>query len=340
MSDPVGTAPVPSYGTPPPYGHRTEGGPETEVVHPGPAEPWRSPAPAPAPAALAGVGRAARAARAAVAAPPRQPWPPPEAARRAGIGAVRVLGMLLAGGLVLAGSGATAVSFFEQKRDEYVPVTGRVTRIVTDTRNGDVVIRHAGRRGDPVGVTERLRWAFSKPVVDVNRTDDGILHISARPCSTFLGPCSTDVEVTLPDGMETVPQQLTTDTGNITTDATAAVVAHTSTGDVSVHATGTGDVEVLTDTGDISVQGGGRDASVHARSSTGNISVELDGVPTSVDASADTGDIAVAVPGDAAYAVDTEAGEGDASVQVTRNPTSTHRISARTSTGDVSVTKR
>jgi Putative adhesin len=272
--------------------------------------------------------------------PPPAPTPRAEAAHRSAVHRVRWTGAIVVAALVLAGTGNVLSEFFTQSETRTVPVSAAVSRVVSDLTTGDVHVR-TGPPGQAVEVRATLRWAFRRPTV-VADVRDGVLSLSSEcPSGGFPFRCSVDYAVTVPQG---TALDLLTTTGEVSatlTGGAAPVTARTTTGDVTVTGLGNGPVAVRTTTGNVSLRGDGSGTRVQAETTTGDLDVRLDGVPTAVSAITTTGNVSVQVPDTATgYRVDTRSQTSTPRVSVPRNDSSTHTLTARTSTGDLHLISR
>jgi DUF4097 and DUF4098 domain-containing protein YvlB len=134
--------------------------------------------------------------------------------------------------------------------------------------------------------------------------------------------------------------------------AKVSVEAHTKSGDVSVRdlagnlrlSTKSGDVNVAdskgtlwahTSSGDVTADGV-RSGVVDAESTSGNVILAFERPPAQVSARGTSGNVEVAVPRGVAYAVDAKTTSGNHTVMAD-DPTATHKIMARTVSGNVEV---
>jgi Putative adhesin len=265
---------------------------------------------------------------------PVTPQRPPGVLHASGIGAVRVIGGLVVAGLVATGAMSVLSHFFSQTERATDTFSTPVTRLVTDVGTGDVHVRPAPAGQKVTTVQRTLHWSFTKPTLKQETTGGTLALTSSCSGSWFGNNCAVDLDVLVPAG---ATLELQASTGDITaTSAGGAVTVKSSTGDVSVTTTGTENVDAHTSTGDVTVKGDGTGALVSATSSTGDVGVSLSGVPGRVTADTSTGDVTVTVPR-SDYAVTTDTGTGDTRVDVPQDNTSTHKIEAHSSTGDVTV---
>lgn len=201
---------------------------------------------------------------------------------------------------------------------------------VTLTVDGNVTIKPAtdGR----VRVSRTSTFGLTAPKVATS-TVDGVLTVSARCDDAVVAICTNDLVLALPAD----------------TDVTIA-----ASNDVDV--TGlSGRVDVNAGGGDVTMRGlsGAVTADVAAgsidgfdlaggptllRSGGGSVSVEFVEVPADLEVTSAAGGIAVRVPRGSAYRVVATAGVGSTQVDVATDPTSPHRIVARSRFGTVDVT--
>lgn len=242
----------------------------------------------------------------------------------------RVTGVLA--GVMLVGSTAGALGrMTTTTSSETRTPTSPFSSIRLDGDAGDVrVVAREGITQPLVQITTRGGWSTPENTVEVVGDE---LRITAS-CSrgSWPAPCSSSFVLTVPSG---VSVDLRTGTGDQELDGRfSAVRSELGTGDLTW--TGDGDrLDVQGGAGDVEVRGAVADAA--ARTGTGDVDLVLTAVPETVEASAGTGDVTVLVPGTAEYAVTVQTGTGDRDVQLLSVPGAPHRISASTSTGDVTV---
>lgn len=186
-----------------------------------------------------------------------------------------------------------------------------VLEVDIDAGTVDVV-----RGGDEVEVVREVAGSWRAPETGAERLGDRLRLTGSCQPAFLQTECYTDYTVTVPDDVELV---LSSSAGEIRVDGgTAAVTATTSAGRIDLSGLET-DV-------------------VRASSSAGEVVVDFAEPPSSVDASTSTGRVEVVVPDDGTrYAVDAGSSVGNASVAVPRDADSQHRITARTSVGEVVV---
>ena len=255
------------------------------------------------------------------------------ATTRAGAAALRAVGIGLVLLLLLAGAAGVVAQFFTQRTDGTTTITEPVTRLIVRTDTGDVRVRQSAA-GTPVQVHRTLHWAFREPRTSVEAGNGLLTVVGSCDDAWWLAWCDTDFEILLPPG---VALDLTTNTGDIRASASAAVAAHTDTGNITLTAPGAPTVDARTNTGDVVVTGGSAGASVRAQSDVGSVNLTLAEPPALARALADTGDVTVTVPGGTGYHVVATSDTGDTRVSVPDDGSSPRTVEARADTGNVVV---
>ncbi|MER6047422.1 DUF4097 domain-containing protein [Streptomyces sp. BHT-5-2] len=193
-------------------------------------------------------------------------------------------------------------------------VDGTVRSLSATTHGGDIEIVPV-EAGVPVKVTEKFRYDDAKPQT-AHTLKDGRLTLTADDCSTG-SHCEVGYRVLLPRD--------------------ASVDLHTSGGDITVRGA-SGGITADTSGGNITVE----DSKVRrakVKTSGGDVQLTLDAVPDDVSGRTSGGDLTIRVP-KGTYAVDAGTSGGNRKVSVATDEGSAHKISARTSGGDVSVLSR
>ncbi|MEU7639572.1 MULTISPECIES: DUF4097 family beta strand repeat-containing protein [unclassified Streptomyces] len=190
-------------------------------------------------------------------------------------------------------------------------VDGTVRALSVTTHGGDIEIVPVDA-GGAVKVTEKAKYNGDKPQT-THTVKDGRLTLTAEECSLD-HHCEVGYRVLLPRG--------------------ASVDLHTSGGDVTVRGA-SGGITADTSGGDVTVTDTeARTAKV--KTSGGNVELTLGAVPDDVSARTSGGNVTLRIP-KGTYAVDAGTSGGNRTVSVTTDSGSAHKISARTSGGDVSV---
>ncbi|GAB3592449.1 DUF4097 family beta strand repeat-containing protein [Angustibacter peucedani] len=241
---------------------------------------------------------------------PTAPAPTPQGGNARPL--LRGLGIALAVASVLAGTLSLVGSLARDSLQRSATYQG--VRVVDVDVSAEHVELVAGPEGS-TQLTRRISWSLARPTVTEQLDGDRLVVRSHCPWSFGRG-CSGRVELVVPPGTE--------------------VHAHSSAGSVS--ATG------LTGVLDLSSSAGGVDgedlaaATVRAQSSAGSVELAFATAPTSVDATSSAGSVEVALPrGAESYLVDAGSSAGSTEIGVRTDPTSAHRVRARSSAGSVHV---
>jgi DUF4097 and DUF4098 domain-containing protein YvlB len=121
----------------------------------------------------------------------------------------------------------------------------------------------------------------------------------------------------------------------VTVPARVDVRVSISSGDISATGLDLARLDVVTDSGDISV----RDIDarrVHAETSSGDVAASLSRSPERVSAKTSSGNVTLTVP-DGPYNVDADTSAGQVRINLDDNPSAARRLSAHSSSGDVTV---
>ncbi|MDQ1288019.1 MAG: hypothetical protein QG622_1584 [Actinomycetota bacterium] len=266
--------------------------------------------------------------------------PPAPTARGGGIVLLRTFGVLLAVGILLAGTASVVIHLLRQSRTTTTTVPGQVTRLVADTGTGDIRIK-AGEPGAPTTVTRKIQWVFSEPSVTVQERS-GVLTLGASCPRNGFSSCNTDFTVTVPAG---TALDVTTGTGEVSTSGiSGAVSVTTGVGDISLAESSSTNVLVKTGTGEVTLSGD-RPPSAPAPGSAepagGTVSVETgpgDVVLTDVAASnvkVRTGGGQVTVSGGTPGGrVEARSGVGDVKIELRETPAG---VTVHTGAGEIDV---
>jgi len=200
-----------------------------------------------------------------------------------------------------------------------VHVDGSVT--VSATTDGAAQAR--------VATTRRWSWLV-RPTVTTEVTSSGDLTVTGR-CPPLSPRCQTEADAVLAAGTDVV---IDTAAGAVTiTGITGAVDARTSAGAVTVHGL-TGTARLRTSAG--SIDGDLASSDVQVTTSAGSIVLRFTGVVQQLTATTSAGSVDLTVPDDV-YRVEATTSVGQTDVQVRTDPGSTHRITARTSAGSITI---
>ncbi|MFC0624763.1 DUF4097 family beta strand repeat-containing protein [Kribbella deserti] len=252
----------------------------------------------------------------------------------------RRLGMLL----VLTGAALAVWSFGDREADQRHEVSERISVVELGSRDGDVTIKVSD---DPDTTIQEKRsfWMFKRG--DGYQVDGETLRLTGD-CGWN---CKSDYVVTVPRGTKVTGQAASgdivlegvggvdakTQSGDVTiTDVTGAVTLDTNSGKVELdNVKGALDIDVKS--GDIKAErlSGG---AVKAKTTSGDIELEL-AEANSVTATGVSGDIDITVP-KGSYQVDTDATSGDVDNDLGSTADATHRVDARTTSGNISIGSR
>lgn len=217
--------------------------------------------------------------------------------------------LLAAAVALLAGCGSPP----QAQTESATETVGAVDRVVIDADAGSVSLR-PGPEGS-AQVQRTLRWRGEQKPEFTQTVTGTTLTVTAR-CPDEDDRCSTDLVVTVPPA----------------TSSRTSVTA----GDIAVDDL-TGAQDLTATTGRVGGRGLGA-VPVTARTTTGQVSLRFAAPPPTVDAEATTGNVDVRVPVGPVYAVAAQARTGTSRVEVADTPGAQNRISARSTTGNVSVT--
>ena len=249
----------------------------------------------------------------------------------------RQLGMLL----VLTGAALAVWSFGDRDTDEQHEVKDKISVVQLDIKEGDVTIEVSDNAETTVR-EKRSYWLVKRG--DAYRVDGDTLHLNSD-CGWN---CEADYVVTVPRGTTVTGE---TGSGDLVLNGVAGVDTSSRSGDVVVRDV-TGTVSVETTSGDVKLNrvkglldvevsagditgqhlSGGQ---VKAKTSSGDIQLGLDEA-NSVTAEGTSSDIVVVVP-DGSYEVTADTTSGDTKNTVPSATGGTHRLDARTTSGDISL---
>jgi len=189
-------------------------------------------------------------------------------------------------------------------------VTTRVTTVVIKGGAGSIDVTGSSR--STIGVSEHASYGKTPPTAK-HVISGTTLTLSYTCPSEFV--CSVSYDVQVPSG---VAVQVSTAAGPITlTSLAAPVSAQTTAGLITA-------ISLSSPTATLKSNAGGIDATFSA-------------APSSVHASTNVGPISLAVPGSAAYQVNTHAYVGSSTVTVPKSAASPHVISASSDLGSITI---
>ncbi|MGZ0148231.1 DUF4097 family beta strand repeat-containing protein [Kribbella sp. WER1] len=191
------------------------------------------------------------------------------------------------------------------------------------------------RPGD--GTQVQVERQFERNVFGSDPKDsykDGRLELDSGGCGFLSFSCKTSYVLTVP---RNVKLTLEGSSGRVTVSGLeAGADVKTSSGNIEVHDVN-GPLDLRSSSGNVDADGLTSTA-VSAHSSSGNMTLDFAAVPQSIEAKASSGDVSIELPpGDTAYKLDTETSSGDRAANVKSDPNATRTITARTSSGDVSI---
>ncbi len=219
---------------------------------------------------------------------------------------------LAVAGLLLAGCGGVSVPGDADRSERGSDGFGGVARVDVEARSGTIQVR-PGADGQ-ARVDRFLRWSGdAKPQLTQEVRGD-VLHVVAT-CPDDDEQCTTELVLTVP--------------------AASAVTADLGAGNVAV--TGlSGEQDLSSGAGNVAGTDLGA-APVKATTPAGNVDLGFASAPPTVDAQSSAGNVTVRLPTGPAYEVDATSSVGNARVEVPTTPDAEHRITARSSAGNVAV---
>ena len=251
----------------------------------------------------------------------------PQARRLAGL----ARGLAVAGGLampLLAGACSVSVGSLQHRTSSY-SVAGPLRALVVRAQVGNVHVT-GGAPGSKVTVTERLTFHKTAPVT-THRAAAQILTLGST-CPS-LETCSVSYDIAVP---RTMAVRVTNNVGTIQLESLSGqVTASTSAGTIELHSV-SGPIAATGSAGSIV----GEDVSstrAIVRISTGQIKITFSAPPTTVRATTSAGVVLLRVPGSVGYAVDASTTVGAIRIGVQRSAASPHVITARATTGSITI---
>jgi hypothetical protein len=254
------------------------------------------------------------------------------AARTARTRAVAVSGVVLA---LVVGATACGASAGDDKEPEQrsFGLHGRTLTVDSDDSALDLVVSDSSKAGE-IQVT---RW-FSGHVTfggDPGVTwamKDGDRLVLRVKCSGVVADCSARHRIVVPRG---VAVKVESGDGGVSARGFEEALS-VRTGDGSVRVgDSSGPLDLRSGDGSIRAVGVSS-TSVRTRSGDGSVQLELSTVPDLVDSVSGDGSVSMVLPR-ATYRVTTGSGDGSVQVDVPRDGTSSHRVSAHTGDGKITV---
>ncbi len=237
--------------------------------------------------------------------------------REGSVRTVRTVGVLAALAMVLAG-GVNLLRYTVQQQDSVEhPLPATITAVQVQSGAGGIRVRPASP-GESNGLRARREWSLVAPTVEVT-TRDGLLvvGVDCGPVVSWLGDgCRADWELVVP---ATTQLLLRASSGDIAISGMASsVTASTSSGDVTVTASSSPNLDLRATSGDVT-----------ARSRV---------APSVLKAASTSGDVEVSVPDDGSrYRVDTRTTSGTVTNLIGTDPGAPRLIEATTTSGDVTL---
>jgi hypothetical protein len=189
-------------------------------------------------------------------------------------------------------------------------VAGRVTTLVVKGGSGSIDVTGSSR--GTISVSQHASYGKTPPTA-THVISGTTLTLSYSCPSEFV--CGVSYDVQVPRG---VAVQVSTAAGPVTlTSLAGPVSAQTSAGLITA-------ISLTSPTATLKSNAGGIDATFSAP-------------PSSVHATTNVGPITLAVPGSAAYRIDTHAYIGSSTVTVPRSASSRHVISANSDLGSITI---
>lgn len=197
--------------------------------------------------------------------------------------------------------------------------------------SGDVEV--VGADTDRVEVERTVRSLLGGTRVEQSQHEATLRVSSDCRMRVFSIACSADYRLVVPHG--TVLAGGASNGGLEVAGVDGMVDLSTSNGDISF-AGGEQAVSLVTSNGRIDIDDAGADH-LEVTTSNGDVRIESTTPPASLVARTSNGRIDVLLPDGVVYAVDVDTSNGRTDVEVPTDPSSSARVDARTSNGDISV---
>ncbi|MET8137914.1 DUF4097 family beta strand repeat-containing protein [Streptomyces sp. NPDC005251] len=246
--------------------------------------------------------------------------------------AAAVSGVVLA---VVVGATACGAAAGDDKHPEQrsFGLHGRTLTVDSDDSALDLVVSDSAKAGEvqvtrwfqghvTLGGDPRVTWAM----------EDGDRLVLRMKCSGVVADCSARHRIVVPRG---VAVKVEDGDGSVSAQGfEEALSIRTADGSVRV-SDSSGALDLRS--GDGSIRAVGVDArSVRARTEDGSVRLELGSVPDLVDSRSGDGSVSIVLPR-ATYRVTAGSGDGSVQVDVPRDDSSSHRVSAHTGDGKITV---
>jgi hypothetical protein len=194
-------------------------------------------------------------------------------------------------------------------------VNGTVRKVVVDSNGGDVTIKP----GNGATVKHTDHWVYDKPTV-TTKLEDGVLTVTSRCSNAPLNNCWTEVTASVP--------------------RMAGVQVNSSLGFVHINGMRTDDVSAATSLGEVAITDV-QAKTVKAGTSNSDVRVNLSTAPDDTTLRTTNGNITALVPR-GTYALALKSSNGNIRVVngVRNSHTAAHKLSARTSNADITISGR
>jgi hypothetical protein len=211
------------------------------------------------------------------------------------------------------------------------PVTGTTLMV----KGGSATVHVQPGDGTEVKVDRQFeRNVFGSDPKEKYDAGAGRLELDSGSCGFLSFSCKTTYVLTVPRNVKLTVES---SSGNVTVSGLKeGVTVETSSGDVELHEVG-GPLDLRSSSGDLDADGL-TSTSVSTHSSSGSAKLEFTVAPQSIDAKSSSGDVSIGIPaGNEAYKVEADTSSGDHAANVKTDPNASRTITAKTSSGDVSV---
>ena len=243
----------------------------------------------------------------------------------------RRYGIAISVALILGGVYWALTGLTEDTRTSQQSYAVQGLQLTVDASSADVELRS----GNVHEITVNRR--FERNVFGSDPEEkykDGKLEIRDTGCGFMSFGCDTTYVITVPDDLKVTVEGSSGDLK--VSDLPAGGSLKTSSGDIEAHSIG-GDLRLESSSGDVEAQDLTA-ASVTTESSSGSVELSFNTPPMTVQAESSSGDVTVRIPaGSKTYKVDTDTSSGDESANVKIDPTSDRSITAKTTSGDVTI---
>ncbi|GAA1164194.1 hypothetical protein GCM10009630_72960 [Kribbella jejuensis] len=235
---------------------------------------------------------------------------------------------LILGGVYWALTGLTSGARSDQSS---YPVDGTTLLV----KGGSATVEVLPGDGTEVKVERQFeRNVFGSDPQEKYDADAHRLQLDGGGCGFLSFGCKTSYVLTVPRNVQLTVES---NSGDVTVSGMrAGTTVKTSSGDIAVHDVG-GPLDLRSSSGDLDADAL-NSTSVTTSTSSGSATLEFAVAPQSIESKSSSGDVSIGIPaGDEAYKVDTKTSSGDESANVKSDPAATREITARTSSGDVSI---